>query len=302
MFLVQTSEFSFADHEVSFRTPAKRYGSAYSIKLVLMRNGFTYDVPVWVKPDQRESSLDFYQLAELGWNDPRLKPELMSMSDESLEIPKFKNGKSDWANLPVFSRSCCYGVIGQDVLRDFEVRFDPTPPAHLEWTRVVPEEDSQAERKKFRPELSGLFSVHSIYGTVQGKKIDFSHTPYRLSLMKSELVMEPEWRDPNSDEHPLSSPIFQYQLVMPKRNLVPTQISVRYFKSARKVGFKPGLKVVRLNSTLVSTLDRFELEDFLKGRKSKTLTIATEKMSYVFDFEKNEFTGSQSLQTPPRRY
>jgi hypothetical protein len=294
-----------ADHEVTFRTPARRYGSAYSIKLTLMRNGFTYDVPVWVKPDQKQSSIDRDQLAELGWSEKNFQPELMTISEEPLEIPKFKSMKSDWAFLPEFAKNCCYAVIGQDILKDYEVLFDPRPPVHLEWANIVPAEEGPRpiypkESAKFQKDLAALFSVDSVHGTVDGKKIDFSNTPYRVNLFKSEITFEPSFQSPTAATRVQSAPILQYHFQMPKRDFVVTEIAGPYQKSARKIEFKSSLKIERINNFLISTMDKFEIEDYLKGKKSKTLVFATQTKTYTFDFEKNEFTESQPIPTYPR--
>jgi len=284
------------------RTPAKRYGSAYSIKITLSREGFTYDVPVWVKPDQKESTLDRDQLADLGWVYKDVKPEDITMSGETLDVPVFKNLKTEWAYVPDFSRSCCYGVIGQDILKHYEVRFDPTPPVHLEWIKLTAEEEAPRKtRSTLQKELPRLFTIRSTHGTFGKQKINLDRTPYRLNLAKGELNFEPEWKDPKAATSPLSSPIFQYDFLPPVRQIVVLSIPQAYQKSAHSVRFKAQLKITHLNNVLAGALDRFEVLDYLTGRKSKKLLIKTEKSIITFDFEKNEFTQSEAIQSTPGR-
>src|ERR1700758_4159696 len=80
-----------AQDNESFRTPAKVYAGAYSIKLML-KKGFTeYDIPVWVKPDQAESTLDKSFMKDLGYVDPVMVFENASISNESLDKKQFKH-------------------------------------------------------------------------------------------------------------------------------------------------------------------------------------------------------------------
>jgi hypothetical protein len=285
----------------TFRTPAKVYGSAYSIKMTVSRNGFTYDIPVWVKPDQKTSSLDHDQIADLGWIYKNLKAEEVLFSEESVEVPDFINQKAEWAYVPDFAKSCCYGVIGQDILKKYDVRFDPNPPAHLEWTNLNEEDKNLKANAKFTSELKALFSIRSTTATISGKKIDLSKTPYRLKLASQEITFEPEWINPKGATHPLKSPIFQYEFIPPKREVRVISISTAYLKSAHAVKFKPYLKIEEVNHVKVGSLDRFELEDYLKGKRSKILLIATEEATYTFDFEKNEFIETTPIQSNPGR-
>ncbi len=154
---------AFAAGELnSFRTPAKLYGSAYSVKILLKRKGFDYLVPVWVKPDQKESTLDQSLLLDLGWVYPDLKADSVSLSGARIDIVRFKNLKSDWFVSDHFGKSCCHGVIGQDILKDFVVRFDPNSPVHLEWTRISERELRKTNlTKDFSKKIKALFSVTS---------------------------------------------------------------------------------------------------------------------------------------------
>ena len=201
---------AFAQQNVSFRTPAKRYGSAYSVKITLRKDGFTYDIPVWIKPDQKVSTLDHDQLTELGWNYNGVKPEDIVISDETLDIPGFKNEKSEWAYVPDFSKSCCYGIIGQDILKDFEIRFDPNPPSHLEWTRIIHEPKPVKASAQFQKELSQLFSLHSVREKFGKKEVDLSITPYRLNIDQQTVTFEREFINSNAIAIPLTKKVFQY--------------------------------------------------------------------------------------------
>lgn len=180
-----------AQDAASFRTPAKLYGRAYSVKLSLKRKGFEYVVPVWVKPDQKESSLDKSLLVDMGWIYPDLKAEEVYLSGQKIEVLNFKNQKSDWATPPKFKKICCYGVIGQDILKDFEVVFDPREPIHLEWTREVSHVEITPKKEKVFFELmKSLFSITSETAKFGSEKVDFSKTPYMLDWSKRELKIK----------------------------------------------------------------------------------------------------------------
>jgi hypothetical protein len=290
-----------ADQNVSFRTPAKLFGSAYSVKITLRKDGFTYDIPVWIKPGQKVSTLDHDQLTELGWNYPGVKPEDIVISDEALDVPGFTNEKSEWAYVPDFSKSCCYGIIGQDILKDFEILFDPNPPSHLEWTRITREAKPVRFNAHLEKELALLFSLHSVHEKFGNKEINLSTTPYRLNLDQGSLVFEPEVMNAKAATHPLKNKIFQYQFIPPARHIIVLSISPAYQKSARAVGFKSSSKVIFVNTIKVASLDHFELDDLLTGRKSKTLLIGTDSGTYTFDFEKNEFTQPEPISSSSSR-
>lgn len=175
-------------NDVSFRTPARRYGTAYSIKMTLKKKGFEYVIPVWVKPDQKVSSLDRSLILEMGWTYPELKAEEVSLSGEKLEYAQFQNQKSDWVGRPEFPKPCCAGIIGQDILKDFEVKFDPRPPAHLEWTRIiVSEAPSPKKDRVFFESLKDMFSLKKEIVKLQGKSVDLSHVPLLLNFSQAKL-------------------------------------------------------------------------------------------------------------------
>ena len=286
----------------SFRTPAKQFGSAYSIKLILRRHGFTFDIPVWVKPDQKISTLDLQQLAELGWIDKDVMPEDISISGEWVETPNFKNLKSEWVYVPLFSKSCCFGVIGQDILRDYQVKFVPFPPAHLEWTKIDLTADEKRKKvsSSFQKEIAGLFNIRFTQRTFHQKKIDLNRTAYELNFEKETLQFESPWINPKGIPKPLVSPLFQSSFIPSSREVLVLSIANAYRASAQKVGFKSSLRIKRINNILTSALDHFELGDYLTGRNNKKLLLQTDHSIFTFDFEKNEFTQSKPIQSSPR--
>ncbi len=278
-----------------FRTPAKLYGASYSIKMTVRREGFEYDVPVWIKPDQKVSTLDRDQMAELGWIHSNLKVEEAALSGEVLDPPQFGNLKTEWAYVPEFPRSCCYGVIGQDILKHYEVRFDPNPPTHLEWTRI-----SEKSKAKAIPSssLSALFSLRSTSGNLGKNRIDFTRTPYVLNFAKGSLEFETASPIPPYAE---KTPLFHYHFAPPARKVFVDSLPSSLLSKAKKAGFKSGLELTRINNSSVSEMSRFEVDEYLMGRRTKQIEISWDKSSTTYDFEKNEFTPTQSIQTPSRR-
>ena len=188
--LIFTASAFAADVEEPFRTPAKLYGGAYSVKLVIKRKGFEYELPVWIKPDQKESSLDRSFLTDMGWIYPDLTGEEVSISGEKLNLLTFKSSHSDWANRPQFKKTCCYGIIGQDILKDYELTFIPTPPAHIEWVRIS--QEPRPYRKDFLAKLKSLFSIRAPNVAIGSEKEDLSKTPYTLDLSKGALTFQKE--------------------------------------------------------------------------------------------------------------
>lgn len=213
LILFTISNTVYAEEVSSFRTPAKIYGNAYSVKLSVKRKGFEYELPVWVKPDQRESSLDRSLLVEMGWAYPDLKVEELSLSGEMLNVVAFKDQRSDWVGRPQFPKACCYGVIGQDILKDYELSFNPNPPAHIEWTKkiktaspatapshlparkngvtavpVIQSPVAATSKKVFLAELKSLFSTKNKSVVIDHKKQDLSKAPYTLDLSNESIV------------------------------------------------------------------------------------------------------------------
>ncbi len=271
----------------TFRTPAKLYGDAYSIKMVLIRGEFEYDLPMWVKPDQKQSSLDKDQILELGWNFKDFRDTDAFLAGQEIKLPNFINLKSEWAYIPEFPKRCCYGIIGQDILKNYEVRFDPNPPAHLEWTPI-----SKADSKVTLPKnLSALFSL---------KTAQHSRTPFRLNLSEGTLAFEDEKPLPSGLKASRKEPLFRFEFKPPARDLIIQSLSPSLSKKT-KYGLKPGLKVLALNGVAVARLDRFEVNDYLTGKKTKTVEIKWENSNVSFDFEKDEFIEPKPLPSPAGR-
>ena len=278
-----------------FRTPAKRYGSAYSIKMSIRREGFEYDIPMWVKPDSKESTLDRNQLAELGWIYKDFKVEEAAMSGEVIDPPAFKNLKTEWAYVPEFPKSCCYGIIGQDILRKFEVRFDPNPPAHLEWTRIDP-----VAPKKTIPtgQLAALFSLRSISAIMHKQKVDLSRTPYEINLEQGTIKFDTPSELPT---YALKGPLFHYHFAPPARKIVIDSFSASLNSKAKKAGLKAHSTLTRINLLSVASLSRFEVDEYLMGKRGSKIELVSDQTTTTYDFEKNEFTATQPIQTAPRR-
>jgi hypothetical protein len=284
-----------------FRTPAKRYGSAYTMKLTLKRGLTEYVTTMWVKPDQAESTLDYNQMKELGWSEP-LDPKkpFMNFDDASIvgtpiEKTSFKNQKAEWAYVPDFPRSCCYGVIGRDILSQYRVKFVPKNPTHLEWTKVAFDPATKIPAT-FTQFLANLFSFRSEQGTYQKKRLDLSEVGYTLDLSERKLEFAPA---PQSKEekalHPRARSIFEFYFVPPIRKVKIESIDSAVAKSAKKVGIQPGMLITTLNGEHVFLLDQFEVQAYLKGKRTDRLTIIADKLSHpvVFDFAKGEFQGQQ---------
>ena len=173
-----------------FRTPAKLYGGAYSIKLSIKRDKFEYELPVWVKPDQKESSLDKSLLHEMGWVYPDLRADQVLLSGEKMVVKNFKNQRSDWAGKPDFPKPCCYGVIGQDILKDYQLTFVPTAPAHIEWIRIENEVDQLKLKQDFLAKLRAIFSIRKQKVAIGSQKEDLSKATYTLDVSQGELIFQ----------------------------------------------------------------------------------------------------------------
>lgn len=168
----------------SVRTPARRMGAAYSVKIKLVKNEFDWVVPVWVKPDQKESTLDPGLMRLLGWPNVPFEFDEVSMSGHRLQIKRLGTQKSDWYASTEFTKNCCAGVLGQDVLSQFVVRFSPKDPVHLIWTHVA--EADRTPKMISDQLLKGLFQV----GSSKIGSRDFSKTPYVLDFRKKEILFE----------------------------------------------------------------------------------------------------------------
>ena len=143
---------------VHFRTPVKMLGTAYTIKISLRRAMVEYEVPVWIRPDLPRSLLDRAQLKDLGWIFKDVKPDGLRFSGEKIDFWNFADARTDWAYPPEYPKTCCYGVIGRDILEKYRLRFEPQKPAHIEWTRL--EEGPSRGSSRFAMGLKSLFNLH----------------------------------------------------------------------------------------------------------------------------------------------
>jgi hypothetical protein len=290
----------------SIRTPAKRYGSAYSIKVSLFRNGVEFVAPMWVKPDQRESTIDPGQMVFMGWNFKDAVSEDVVISGLHFGKKKFKTARSDWAVKPEYPKNCCMGVIGQDFLKQYRLRFDPAVPVHIEWTKgtSVNAKDSKKDRE-FESQIQPLFSVRSEVIKVGPRQYDLGSTPFVLDFRSRTLVFE---KDPMALRPGRSMPLVRYDFSGRDRNLSVIEVLSRDLKIAEELGLREGARITELNGAPVSAMSYYEIESLLKGRKSKAIEIGflkdskmTEKAKIIFDFEKNEFTEPRPIQSPARR-
>jgi hypothetical protein len=263
---------SFAENVENFRTPAKLYAGAYTVKIHLKKDLTEYDVPVWIKPDQAESTLDASLLKDLGYTDKELSFQDVKISGQSIDHKKFKNQKTEWAFVPDFAKACCYGVLGRDILEDFQIRFDPNSPAHMEWNRVTNTEKRQSYESKFVNELKKLFSLQQA-----------NDVPYLLNLSKKELTYEGKTQPPKQS-------LFSFFFVPPERVIKVMGVLPKDSASAKKVGFNSGLVISHINSENVSGLDRWVIEKYLRGEKGSTIKLISQKgKEFSFDFNSREF-------------
>jgi len=262
------------DNEEAFRTPAKLFAGAYSIKLML-KKGFTdYDVPVWIKPDQAESTLDASFMKDLGYVDKVMEFEETDLSNQLVEKKKFKNLMSEWAFVPDFFKSCCYGVIGQDILRDYELRFDPRPPAHVEWKHILSNEQPLKLKPTFQAELKKTFSLTHL-----------NEVPFVLNLQEQKLVFEgtPPKQEPE---------LFSFSFVPPARTVKVERVLSKDTSSAKKAGLTIGTIVTDIDGKTVTQLDRWQIEKYLRGEIVPKLKFRTKNnKEFLFDFTNREFVA-----------
>ncbi|MBU6154100.1 MAG: hypothetical protein KGP28_07345 [Bdellovibrionales bacterium] len=292
----------------SFRTPAKRYGSAYSIKVALYRSGVEFVVPMWVKPDQKESSIDPRQMVFMGWTFKDSVAEDVVISGRHFGKKQFKTARSDWVVKPEYPKNCCMGVIGQDFLKQYRLRFDPAFPAHIEWTGSAGNssmsQNAKTERE-FELRIHPLFSVRSEVIRVGANRYDLAATPFVLdfplrtvSFEKAAMVLLPG----------RSMPFLKVDFSVRDRGLSLVEVRMGDRKSAMELGLKEGVRITELNGVPVSAMSYYEIESLLKGQKGRALEIGflknapnAQKTKVMFDFEKNEFTKPGSIQSPARR-
>lgn len=261
-----------AQNNEFFRTPAKLYAGAYTLKVQFKKDFTEYDVPMWVKPDQAESSIDASLLKDLGYEDKEIVFHEVKISGERIEKKKYKNQKTEWAFVPDFAKACCFGVIGRDILEDFEIRFVPLEPTHIEWTRIISRTDLPKYKPAFLNDLKKLFSLH--------QPLD---VPYKLNLQERKLEFE-------GKIVPSAPALFSFFFIPPNRELKVTGILPKYSASAKKAGFTAGLVITQINDQSALVMDRWVIEKFLRGEKGSTLRLTTDKnKEYVFDFTSQVF-------------
>ena len=283
------------------RVPAKLYGAAYTIKVALKRDGTEFLAPFWIKPDEPVSSIDLKQFEDLGWyfkntnyDELRISGKLISSSADS-KI-KFKNSKSAWAHYPQFPRTCCSGILGQDFLKLYRIKFDPKRPTHLD---LLPSQESASPQMStsMKEALKPLFNITSDRVNLLGKKVDLSEDGYWIDFTHHEFTTDPiHWTDAEKKRIRTTS-IFKYEFIPPWRRLKVTWIDPALVESAKKVNFKVGMVVSELNSAYAFFTDEFEVERILKGRRDAKLKLAIAedkrpiKWRYInFDFDTREFT------------
>ncbi len=263
---------SFSQNNESFRTPAKLYAGAYSVKVQLRKGLTEYDVPFWIKPDQAESTVDQALLKDLGYVDKEIIFDEVKISGERLDKKKFKNLKSEWAFVPDFAKSCCFGVIGRDLLEDFEIRFNPESPTHLEWNRIITKENSEPYSATYLKLLKKLFSFE--------QTLDI---PFVLNLQERKLDFE-------GKVIPEKKSLFKFFFVPPERVIRVTDILTNDKVAAKKVGFVPGLIITHINGEKVSGLDRWVIEKYLRGEKGAALKFTSKaKKEFEFNFSDRQF-------------
>ena len=310
--------FAFGENRAlgdSFRTPAKRFGAAYSIKAEVVRDGFRYVIPVWIRPDQKESSLDPGQMRFAGWAYKDYRAEQVVLSGHPLGEVLFKTARSDWAVKPEYPKNCCMGVIGQDLLSKYRLRFDPRPPVHIEWSRIEPSKevaqagaktDDKTPARDFDEQLRPLFTTRSEVIQVRGNRYNMSSTPFELDLSAQKLVFEPTGQARVDGKR--ERPVFDYEFVGMTREMDVVSLPAQEAKKAHRLGFEPGVTIQELDGVPVSGMTRAEVDSYLRGRRGRELRIGfmkkstkQEKSTLIFDFEKNEFTSPRALQSSPRR-
>lgn len=263
---------AFAENRSTFRTPARQYAGAISVKIQL-RKGFTeYDVPVWIKPDQAESTLDPVLMRDFGFSEKVLSFDSVRMSGQTISKKQFKPMKSEWAIVPDYAKSCCHGVIGRDILQDYEIQVVPGTPAHIVWRRVEGESSKDPFKPAYLGELKKLFTL--------SQELD---RPYLLNLKDRKLSFEGA-----VVKH--ESAIFSFFILPPDRDIQVTAFSSSAESSAAKAGFQQGTVITEINGQDVGKMDRWLVEKHLRGEKTPILTFKTRgKKEFTYDFQSRRF-------------
>lgn len=286
-----------------FHTPARRFGSAYSVKMTIWRDSFSYVIPVWIRPDRAESSLDPGQMRLIGWPYQDFKADEVEISGVTIPLRNFKSQRSDLAVSPEFAKNCCMGAIGRDVLEKYRLHFRPESPSHIQW------EPLQLAELPSAPKIQGLgalFSVNSPKVNWNGRISDASKQGWVLDLRSGKIHFSVE--APSTETLSLRDPLLTFDFLPGSRNLRVRALIASEVRDAASVGLKPGSVVTELNGISVSTLDRYEIVELLLGRKTGKLQIAflsnplkEEKSKVVFDFSNHAFTKTPPVPTPSGR-
>jgi hypothetical protein len=285
----------------TFRTPARRFGALYSVKLTLWRDGFSTVIPVWIRPDLPESSLDPGQLRFYGWPHGDLKTDETELSGVGIPFRRFKSERADLAIMPEFAKNCCLGTLGRDVLSGYRLRFVPGPPAHIEWTPVT----GAPSAKTGWTGLKGMFSIRDPLIRWKNERWDLSRSPWSVDFGARSLRFEGE---PFEDEPGGATPLLGFDFVPGSRKLRIVSFNPPARNTARTLGIRPGMVVTELNGEPVAELDRYQIEQLLKGKSGRKIEISflrdplkEDKSKVVFDFSKHEFIQTESVQTPAGR-
>ena len=284
------------------RAPARRFGAAYSVKLTIWRDSFSYVIPVWIRPDRAESSLDPGQMRLIGWPYKDFKADEVEISGETIPIRNFKSERSDLAVTPEFAKNCCMGSIGRDVLEKYRVYLMPGPPTFVQFA------PSQGTHVLFQPKLKALealFSVRSPKVTWGGKEFDVSSSEMLLDLGKGEVSFFESKANPTVGLH---DPLLSFDFIPGSRNLRVRKLMGPGSRNVAASGLKAGSVVTGLNGVPVSTLDRYDIVELLKGSRIERLEITylsnplkEEKSKVTFDFINHEFTQTPAIPAPVGR-
>ncbi len=288
----------------SFRTPARRFGGFYSVKLTLWRDGFSTVIPVWIRPDLAESSLDPGQLRFFGWPHGDLKADETELSGVGIAIRSFKSERADLAIMPEFAKNCCLGSLGRDVLAAYRLRFVPGPPAHIEWSPVASGSTGIGKKSEWAG-VRDLFSIRDPLIRWKGDRWDLSRSPWSVDFQEKALRFEGEPVEGDFRRDPM---LLGFDFVPGSRKIRVLSLNPSQQKTGLTVGLKPGVVVTELNGEPVAGLDRYQIEQILKGRSGKKIEIAflrdpmkEEKSKVIFDFSTHAFTQTQPFQAPAGR-
>lgn len=124
--------------KLTVRTPAKYLDDRFTINVEFQYGKMKYVVPFFVDPNVKTSIFDLRQFGALAYLGKKPVWDKILISGYDLGIKTFKNGDAEEAFMPNFVRSCCYGILGQDILKDFQVVAFDDVPAYIEWFKIDP--------------------------------------------------------------------------------------------------------------------------------------------------------------------